>query len=90
MGALIDFVNKVFSKDNSVSKDMAKERLRVVIMHDRASLSPELLMTLKEELISVLNKYMEIDEEGLEVNLDRAENAVALVANIPVKKVRRA
>ncbi|MBO8126184.1 MAG: cell division topological specificity factor MinE [Firmicutes bacterium] len=88
MGALIDFVNKIFAKENG-SKDQAKERLRLVLLHDRTALSPELLIALKEELIQVLSKYMEIDEDGLEVTLDRADNAVALVANIPVKSVRR-
>ncbi|NLY56614.1 MAG: cell division topological specificity factor MinE [Firmicutes bacterium] len=90
MGALIDFVNKLLNKDDVPSKDLAKERLRLVLVHDRATLSPELLMTLKEELINVLTKYLEIDVAGLEVNLDRADDTVALVANIPVKSVRRA
>lgn len=89
MGALIDMMSKVFAKENLPSKNLAKERLQLVIMHDRASLSPDLVMKLKEELIKVLTKYVEIDEDGLEVNLDRGDDSVALVANVPVKKVRR-
>jgi cell division topological specificity factor len=58
-------------------------------VHDRASLSPGLLEALKEDLIQVITKYLEIDEEGLEVNLDKSDDSVALIANIPVKNVKR-
>lgn len=71
------------------SKDKAKERLRLVLVQDRAMLSPGLLDALKEEMIGVLSKYMEIDEHGLEVNLENSDDQVALVANIPVRKVKR-
>ncbi|NMB39016.1 MAG: cell division topological specificity factor MinE [Firmicutes bacterium] len=74
------------SKD---SKDMAKERLRLVLVQDRALLSPGLLEKLKEDIVEVLSKYMEIDEQSLEVNLDSSDESVALVANIPVKSVKR-
>jgi len=85
---VLDFIMKLFrGSDNS--KDQAKERLRLVLVHDRASLSPGLLESLRGDLIEVLSKYMEIDEPGLEVDFDRSEDAVALVANIPVKRVKR-
>ncbi len=75
------------TSDNS--KDRAKERLRLVLVQDRALLSPGLLDKLKEDIVEVLSKYMEIDEESLEVNLDNSDESVALVANIPVKSVKR-
>ncbi len=85
---MFDFFAKLLrGSDNS--KDQAKERLRLVLVHDRASLSPGLLESLKEDLIEVLSKYMEIDEPGLEVDFDKNDDAVALVANIPVKNVKR-
>ena len=86
---MLDFLNRIFGKDtNSSSKDVAKERLRLVLVHDRANVSPELLNDLKTDLIEVISKYMEIDETALEVNLDSNESQVALVANIPVKKMK--
>ncbi len=75
------------TSDNS--KDRAKERLRLVLVQDRALLSPGLLDKLKEDIVEVLSKYMDIDEESLEVNLDNSDESVALVANIPVKSVKR-
>lgn len=84
-----DFVTKMFGRDSEGSKETAKERLRLVLVHDRSSVSPHLLESLKEELIQVISKYMDIDVTGLEVNLERSEESVALVANIPIRKVRR-
>lgn len=85
---MLDFLNRLFSKDEG-SKKAAKDRLRLVLVHDRASLSPRLLESLKVDLIEVISKYLEIDEEGLEVALDQEEETMALIANIPVRQVRR-
>ncbi|MCD5406890.1 MAG: cell division topological specificity factor MinE [Desulfotomaculum sp.] len=88
---MLDFLNRIFRKDansSSSSKNVAKERLRLVLVHDRANVSPELINNLKTDLIAVISKYMEIDEAALEVNLDSNESQVALVANIPVKRMK--
>jgi cell division topological specificity factor len=86
---MLEFITRLFSR-NGGSKNIAKERLRLVLVHDRTSISPQLLETLKNEMIQVISKYMEIDESALEVNLDSSGNTVALVANIPVKGMKRA
>ncbi|MTI81527.1 MAG: cell division topological specificity factor MinE [Firmicutes bacterium] len=86
---MIEFLSRVFGKDNT-SKDVAKERLRLVLVHDRANVSPQMLHSLKADMIKVISKYMEIDEEALEVNLNSEDSQVALVANIPIKKMKRA
>ncbi len=71
------------------SKDVAKDRLRLLLVHDRANLSPELLQEVKQEIIQVINKYMEIDEESSEVNLTRGRNSAQLEANMMVKNIKR-
>lgn len=86
---LIEFLGKFFGKENNTSKNVAKERLRLVLVHDRASVSPQLIEALKNDLIKVISSYMEIDEDALEVNLDSSDNTVALVANIPVLRMKR-
>jgi cell division topological specificity factor len=85
---LLEFINRMLGKE-SASKNIAKERLRLVLVHDRASISPHMLNQLKEDLIRVISNYMEIDESSLEVNLNQDEREVALVANIPVLKMKR-
>lgn len=85
-----DFLIRLLSRESgSPSKETAKERLRLVLVHDRAQTSPRLLELLREDLIHTISKYMEIDNAGLEVNLERSEQSVALVANIPIKQMKR-
>lgn len=86
---MLEFITRMFGRDSSASKNVAKERLRLVLVHDRADISPQLIQSLKADLINVISNYMEIDEEALEVNLDSNESQVALVANIPVKSMKR-
>lgn len=86
---MLEFLNRIFGRESSNSKNVAKERLRLVLVHDRANISPELLTSLKNDLIEVISNYMEIDENALEVTLDGDDNQVALVANIPVKRMKR-
>lgn len=71
------------------SKDIAKERLRLVLVHDRASVTPEFLEKIKEEIVTVISKYMEIDEQLTEVSLHSSEGTVVLEANMAIKAIRR-
>ncbi|MEW6523785.1 MAG: cell division topological specificity factor MinE [Bacillota bacterium] len=86
---MLEFLGRFFNQQQP-SKQAAKERLRLVLIHDRASVAPQVLETLKEDLIGVISKYMDIDEKSMEVGLSRVEGSVALVANIPVKSLKRA
>lgn len=86
---MLEFITRMFGRESSASKNVAKERLRLVLVHDRADISPQLIQSLKADLINVISNYMEIDEDALEVNLDSNETQVALVANIPVKSMKR-
>lgn len=87
---LLDIFNKIFAKDTIYSKDIAKERLRLVLVHDRSSVSPELMNKLKEDLMNVIKEYMEVDESCIQVDLSSHDDSMALIANIPVKGFRRA
>jgi len=86
---LLEFISRMLGKESTSSKTVAKERLRLVLVHDRASISPAMLNSLRADLIKVISNYMEIDEDALEFNLCQDEREVALVANIPVVKMKR-
>ena len=75
--------------DKKNSKDMAKERLKLVLIHDRASLSPGLIEDLRKDLIAVISKYMDFDEAGLDVQMDSKEEVAMLEVNIPIAHVKR-
>lgn len=66
--------------------EIAKERLKVVLVHDRLKLNPELLELIKEELANVLSRRFEVDEEQMLVTLSREEGFDKLLANVPVKR----
>ncbi|TQQ84129.1 cell division topological specificity factor MinE [Peptacetobacter hominis] len=85
---------KSFS-NKKTSKDVAKDRLKLVLVHDRMDCSPELIEKLQEEIIEVISKYAEIDRDSLDIKMSkcRGENGdkpvSALVANIPIKSLKR-
>jgi len=85
----MDLFSKIMGSREASSKNVAKERLRLVLVHDRSSVSPQLLESIKEDMIKVISNYMEIDLKGMEVNLNSDDQSVALVANIPVIKINR-
>jgi cell division topological specificity factor len=86
-------LTKLFGRPKN-SKDLAKERLKLVLIHDRANVSPQLLEMMKNEIIQVISHYMDIDTEGLDNQLTRTKSddgegvVPALVANIPIKNVK--
>lgn len=88
LGLLSQFLSKIgWGQEKSGS--VAKERLRLVLIHDQAKVSPELLETLRGEIIDVISKYMEIDTQALEMGIEQRDGSVALAANIPIVRLKR-
>ena len=87
-------VNKKENKALSNSKDAAKERLHLVLMQDRANVSADFLELMKQEIIEVIKKYIDVDERAIDVRLTNKENsdgtngAPALYANIPILNIK--
>ncbi|MBP2649625.1 MAG: cell division topological specificity factor MinE [Firmicutes bacterium] len=86
---MLDLIQKMLGKEAAGSKQIAKERLRLVLVHDRVNVSPQFMEILKEDMIKVISNYMEINEREMEVNLTQTESSVALVASIPVNRMKR-
>ena len=85
---MLEALMKIFGKSEKPSGKIAKDRLRVVLIHDRASVSPELMERLKNDIIQVISHYMDVKTNGIEISLANDDDSVALVANIPVKSMR--
>lgn len=85
---------KAFSSENKASKNVAKERLKLVLVHDRVDCSPQLLNMIKDDILKVISNYADIEDDGLEIKMSktRSENGdravSALVANIPLKNLK--
>lgn len=86
---MFDLIQRLFGKDAACSKDVAKERLRLVLVHDRVNTSPQFMEGLKDDMIKVISQYMDIDERTMEVRFAHTEDSVALIANIPVNNMKR-
>jgi cell division topological specificity factor len=85
----LELISRIFGRETN-SKDIARERLRLVLVHDRSTVSPEIINLLRDDLIQVIQKYLDIDLEGLLVNIEGEDNSVALIANIPIRGMKRA
>ncbi len=94
---MMKFFKKLNKKNEKVvtnSRDAAKERLHLVLMQDRANVSADFLELMKQEIIEVIKKYIEVDEEAIDVRLTNKENedgtngAPALYANIPILNIK--
>lgn len=91
---LKELCNKVLSlfrqteteKENA--KDVACNRLRVVLMQDRTNLTPELLQRMRRELVELLSRYVEMDKDALELNFDQEGDQMALMLSIPVIRAK--
>ncbi len=85
---------KMFSNESKTSKNVAKERLKLVLVHDRVDCSPQLLDMIKSDILNVIANYAEIEQDGLEIKMAKSRNEEddgpisALVANIPLKNIR--
>jgi cell division topological specificity factor len=71
------------------SGQVARQRMQVVLMHDRLDISPDVLEELKNEILKVLARYMEIDQQTIRVDLEQGKEFAALVSNVHVKRVYR-
>ena len=78
------FLNRLFGQKQPTSRDIAKERLQLVLVQDRFKISPDTLERLKDDLIKVISRYVQIEAEGVEVNFTQTKHQSRLVADIPV------
>lgn len=91
---LKEICNRVLSlfkqteKEEENAKDVACNRLRVVLMQDRTNLTPELLQRMRKELVELLSKYVEMDKDALELNFDQEGDQMALMLSIPVIRAK--
>ncbi|MDB5081040.1 MAG: cell division topological specificity factor MinE [Chloroflexi bacterium] len=75
------------SQNTGSSSSVAKERLQLALVYDRVNVSPELMETIKEEIIAVISKHFDIDHTAMEISLgDKNDH---LIANIPVRRTRQ-
>jgi len=80
---------KIFRRRKNSDQEIAAQRLRLVLAHDRANLSPGMLDMLKDEIIAVISRHLEIDADKVEVNFTEDQRETRLVADIPLSSPRK-
>ena len=85
---VLSFFHQAENKDRESAKDVACNRLKLVLMQDRTNLSPAIMDRMRQELIDLLSKYLELDKELLDLNFEQEDEQMALMLSIPVIRAK--
>jgi cell division topological specificity factor len=85
---LIDLLERIFPGINDRnSRSEVKNRLKLVLAHDRAAIAPETLEAMRQEILAVVSKYVELDSDAMEISLDSSDRMTVLMANLPIRRI---
>ena len=79
------FLRRLIGQEKPGSREIAKQRLQLVLVHDRANISPGLLAMIKDEIINVISRHVAIDRDAVKVNFTQQGSKSRLVADIPLE-----
>ncbi len=82
---MLQAIRRLFGEKGSGC--VARDRMQFVLMHDRMDLTPDIMERLKSDIIQVLSRYMDIDQQSINMSLERGHGYTALISNVHIKKV---
>ena len=86
---IIELLEKLFPNLNDRNSRIdVKNRLKLVLAHDRSDLTPQMIESMRKEILAVVSKYVELDADAMDFALENNSRVTALVANLPIKRVK--
>ena len=85
MRELLQWLLGLAYKDRQSSSEIAKQRVRLVLIQDRVELAPDVMQQMKEEILEVVSRYMVVEDDFIEFEVRRLEELIMLVSNIEIK-----
>ena len=85
---IIELLERLFGRDQNTSRTKVKQRLKFILAHDRAAISPQIFEQMRREIMQVVSKYVELEEENIEINLESDRDLTAVIANLPIRSIR--
>jgi len=83
---ITEFFERLFV-NNTGSRDNVKQRLKLVLAHDRSTLNASALEKMRTEILVVVSKYVELDTDSLEFSIKTDSRMTALIANLPIRRI---
>ena len=85
----MNFISDFFNRSAKKSGNVAKERLQLVLIHDRVKISPGMMNKMRDEIIEVISKYLDVDVEQMDISLSNSARENRLIADIPILKSKK-
>ncbi|MEL6500452.1 MAG: cell division topological specificity factor MinE [Cyanobacteria bacterium J06607_15] len=84
------FLEMLFPWNNNAnSRNHAKSRLKLIIAHDRASINPDMMEAMREEILDVVARYVEVNRDEMQFSLSNDQRMTSLTANLPIRQIKR-